>query len=60
MIINALLLFIIDVVNINHINVYEKITVFSNNKLLVLLELSTGTFTSWIILNLFFVGLIRS
>lgn len=53
-IINALLLFIIDVVNINHINVYEKITVFSNNKLLVLLELSTGTFTSWIILNLFF------
>ena len=53
-IINSLLLFIIDVVNVNHINVYEKITVFSNNKLLVLLELSTGVFTSWIILNLFF------
>ena len=38
--IDSLLIFIIDLVNRNH-------------KLLVLLELSTGIFTSWIILNLF-------
>ena len=52
--INSLLIFIIDIVNTNNIDVYEKITVFSNNKLLVLLELSTGIFTSWLLLNLFF------
>ena len=51
--IDSLLIFIIDLVNRNHINVYEKLTIFSNPKLLVLLELSTGIFTSWIILNLF-------
>ena len=47
------MIFIIDIVNKNNIDIYEKVTVFSNSKLLVLLELSTGIFTSWILLNIF-------
>ena len=53
LILDVLMIFIIDIVNKNNINVYEKLTVFSNSKLLVLLELSTGIFSSWILLNLF-------
>lgn len=51
--IDMLLIFIIEIVSKNNIDVYEKLTVFSNSKLLILLELSTGVFTSWILLNLF-------
>lgn len=51
--INSLLIFIIQIVNEKKIDVYAKLTIFSNTKLLVLLELSTGIFTSWILLNLF-------
>lgn len=53
-VIDSLLIFIIDIISKNNIDVYEKLTVFSNNKLLVLLELSTGVFTSWVLLNLFY------
>lgn len=52
-VLDILLVFVIETVSSNNIDVYEKLTVFSNTKLLVLLELSTGIFTSWIILNLF-------
>lgn len=54
MLIDLLLLFIISTVRDNNINIYEKITVYSNSTLLVLLELSTAFFTSWILLNLLF------
>ena len=53
LILDVLMIFIISIVNKNGINIYEKITIYSNTKLLVLLELSTGIFTSWILLNLF-------
>ena len=53
-VIDSLLIFIIDIISKNNIDVYEKLTVFSNNNLLVLLELSTGVFTSWVLLNLFY------
>lgn len=49
---DILLLLIIDIVTKNNINVYEQLTVYSNSNLLVLLELSTAIFTSWILLNL--------
>ena len=52
LIINILLIFIIDIVNKNNINVYDTLTIYSNSNLLVLLELSTAIFTSWILLNL--------
>ena len=53
LLLDILMIFIIDIVNKNNIDIYEKVTVFSNSKLLVLLELSTGIFTSWILLNIF-------
>ena len=52
-VLDILLVFVIETVSSSNIDVYEKLTVFSNTKLLVLLELSTGIFTSWILLNLF-------
>lgn len=51
-IMDIFLVFIIGVVSTNNINVYEKLTVYSNSSLLVLLELSMGVFTSWILLML--------
>ena len=41
-----------DIVNTNNINIYDKVTIFSNSNLLVLLELSTAIFTSWLLLNI--------
>ena len=54
MIINILCLFIVDTVNKNNINVYEELTVYSNSTLLILLELTTSVFVSWILLGLLF------
>ena len=53
-IINILCLFIVDTVNKNNINVYEELTVYSNSTLLILLELTTSVFVSWILLGLLF------
>ena len=50
--IDALLIIIMDIVNTNNINIYDKVTIFSNSNLLVLLELSTAIFTSWLLLNI--------
>ena len=58
-ILHLLLIFIISIVKQNNINVYERLTVYSNTYLLVLLELSTGTFLSWILLNLFISARIK-
>ena len=51
-IINIFLVLVIDIVSKNNINVYEELTVYSNSKLLVLLELSMAIFTSWVLLSL--------
>lgn len=49
---DMLLILIIDTISKNNINVYETLTVYSNSTLLVLLELSTAIFTSWILIQL--------
>lgn len=52
LIIDVFLIIIIDIVSSNGINVYDELTVYSNSSLLVLLELNSAIFTSWILLNL--------
>lgn len=51
-IINIFLMLIIDTVSKNNINVYDQLTIYSNSNLLVLLELSSAIFTSWMLINL--------
>ena len=51
-IIDVFLVIIMELVNTNKISIYDKVTLYSNSKLLVLLELSMSVFTSWILLNL--------
>jgi len=46
------LIIIIDVVSKNDINIYEKVTLYTNTSLLVLLQLSMGIFISNILINL--------
>lgn len=46
--INTLFLFIADTVVKENIDIYSKLTVYSNSNLLILLELSTGLFTLWL------------
>lgn len=48
-----LLILIIEVVQKNNINIYEEISLYTNSTLLVLLELSTAIFVSWILASLF-------
>lgn len=54
LIINTFLVLIVDIVNKYEINIYETLTIYSNSNLLILLELSTAVFTSWILLKGFF------
>ena len=51
--VDIFLILIIGVISKNGINVYDEITVYTNSSLLVLLELSSALFTSWLLLNLF-------
>ncbi len=51
-IINSFLVLIIDIANTNGIDIKDTLTVYSNSNLLVLFELTTSIFTSWILLNL--------
>ena len=46
--INMLFLFIADTVVKENIDIYTKLTIYSNSNLLILLELSTGLFTLWL------------
>ena len=48
--INVLFFFIADIVVKENIDIYSKLTIYSNSNLLVLLELSTGLFTLWLII----------
>ena len=52
-ILDILFVFVISVVSMYDINIYEEINLYTNSTLLVLLELSTGIFTSWILVRLF-------
>lgn len=51
-IIDAFLIIIMEIVSKNDISIYDKLTLYSNSNLLVLLELTTSVFTSWLLLNL--------
>lgn len=51
-IIDLILIIVFDTVNKNNINIHDKLEIFSNSNLLVLLQLSTAIFTSWLLLNL--------
>lgn len=50
--INTLFLFIADTVVKENIDIYSKLTVYSNSNLLILLELSTGLFVLWLFILL--------
>ena len=52
LIVDMLLIFITDIVSTNKINVYEKLDIYSNSSLLVLLQLTSSVFASWILLLL--------
>lgn len=52
LIIDLLLIFTIDIINTNNINVYDTLTMYTNSNLLVLLQLTSAIFVSWILLNL--------
>lgn len=52
LIVDILLIFIIDIVQKNNINVYDELSIYSNSNLLVLLELTSSIFISWILVNL--------
>ena len=53
MFLDFLLILIVEVVRKNNINIYEEISLYTNSNLLILLELSTAIFVSWILINLF-------
>ena len=52
LIVNLFLILIIDIVKKNSINVYDQLNIYSNSNLLVLLQLTSATFTSWILIKL--------
>ena len=52
LIVDLLLILVIDLVQQGNLNVYEQLTIYSNSKLLVLLELTSALFVSWLLLNL--------
>lgn len=52
-IMNLFLIFIIDIVTKTGINIQDALAIYSNQNLLVLLELNSAIFVSWILLNLF-------
>lgn len=54
LIIDLFLILIVDMVNKGNINIYDSLVIYSNSNLLVLFQLSTAIFTSWILINLLF------
>ena len=52
LVINILLVLIIDIVKSNNINIYDEINMYTNSNLLVLLELTSAAFVSWMLIIL--------
>lgn len=52
LIIDLLLILVIDTIKTNEINIYEVLNIYTNSNLLVLMELTSATFVSWILINL--------
>lgn len=53
LVLNVFLIFVIETIKSLGITDYSSINLYTNSNLLVLLELSTAIFTSWILVNLF-------
>lgn len=49
--IDFLFILILDIIAKNNIDIYAKLTVFSNKELLVLIELTTGIYTVWALIT---------
>lgn len=52
LIINIFLVLIIDTVKANNINIYDQVNMYTNSNLLVLLELTSAVFVSWLLTGL--------
>lgn len=52
LIIDLLLILVIDTVKTNGIKIYEELTLYTNSNLLVLMELTSATFVSWLLILL--------
>lgn len=52
LIINLFLILIIDIVKSNSINIYNELSIYTNSNLLVLMQLNSSIFTSWILISL--------
>lgn len=52
LLVNMILVLVIDIINKNSINIYNEINLYTNSNLLVLLELTSGIFASWLMINL--------
>lgn len=53
LILNVFLVFIVETIKSSGITDYNSINIYTNSNLLVLLELSSAIFVSWILINLF-------
>lgn len=54
LIINLFLLLIIETIKTNNIDIYNQLSIYTNSNLLVLLQLNSALFTSWILITLLF------
>ncbi len=52
LLINILLIFLVDTINTNNINIYDELSMYQNSSVLVLLQFTTAIFASWLLLNL--------
>ena len=52
LIINIFLILIVDIISKNNINIYDGVSIYAHSNLLVLLELTTSIFVSWILILL--------
>lgn len=52
LIIDLLLILVIDTIKTNEINIYENLNIYTNSNLLVLMELTSATFVSWLLISL--------
>lgn len=57
--IDILLVIIADVINVNSLNIQDNLVIYSNQNLLVLLELTMAIFVSWLLINLFISAKIK-
>lgn len=52
LIVNLFLILIVDLIKKGNINIYDQIDIYTNSNLLVLLQMSSALFVSWLLINL--------